>query len=92
MFATVPVHDDRGALGREGILVRVAADGGDAGQPEVEGREREADRVHEGDEVAAQACVHVQRQVVPVRIALTLLINHYDKNKKLTVFRIALGM
>ena len=108
------VHDDRRALGREPVLVRVARDRGDAGHAEVDRRDREAaageikkegeggrsgqgqeerararggeqepaasqtpnpsaqaqnsahvpSLLHEGDDEAAEAAVHVQANVV----------------------------
>ncbi len=67
------VHDHRGALRREAVLVRVAADRGHARQAEVERRQRKAGSLHPDDEEAAQACVHVQRHVVFDRNAGQLL-------------------
>ena len=54
----------RRAFGRVCILVRVAADRGDALEAEVKERQLVAGLFHEHDQVAAKAGVHVQRHVV----------------------------
>lgn len=59
----VPIHDDRGALGRVAVLVRVGADAADSGQPEVEVGQHVAGGPHEADEEAAEAGVHVHGDV-----------------------------
>ena len=58
------VEDGGVALGGEAVLVRVAADGGDALEAEVEGGGFEAGFFKEGDEEGAEAAVDVQGELL----------------------------
>lgn len=58
------VEDRAVALGGEAVLVRVAADGGDALEAEIEGDGLKAGLFEEGKEEGAQAAVDVKREAL----------------------------
>ena len=69
MFQVVhlPVEEHRGSLGAVTVFVDVRRDGGDTGNPEIEGRNLITEPFHEGQQETAEAAVHVEGQVMFLR-------------------------
>ena len=53
------VHDDGGSLGGVAIFVRIGGNAGDAGQPEIEERQRKSGFFHKGNQESAETSVNV---------------------------------